>query len=82
MVEAIVWAMENREELSPLAQSSETWQEAIVTLTRAPYSFSESAARAALNLSFGGLNKRAVARILEARERMRRGEDFPGLDRS
>jgi hypothetical protein len=82
MVEAIVWAMENHEELSRLAQSAETRHEAIVTLTRAPYSFREPAARAALNLSFGGLNKRAVARILEARERMRRGEDFPDFDRS
>ena len=61
MVEGVdSWSVQNKE-LSRLAQSAETWQEAIVTLTRAPYSFSEPAARAALNLSFSGLNKRAVA---------------------
>lgn len=81
VVDGILWAMDNAEELLRVSQKSPTREAAVATLTER-HGLDEFQAHHVMDLRFAALNEDVVARYRDEKERLLRGEDTSGGGRT
>lgn len=74
VVTAVLWAATHPKEMAEIASTSATRDDAVRTLSSAPYAWSEFEADHMLNLPFARVTHEAVERITNELDRLNRGE--------